>query len=343
MDRQQIYEIIINNLPIGFMIVDEKGITVDCNETAEKITGYSRDEMLGKDHIELFHTASKRDSCPLFKHAFRLREPSVETDTTIRRKDGDSVTLSVTIAPLFDKDGRFVGGVELFRDISERRRLERERKNILSMFAHDMKNPVMTAQGFLGRILSGKAGQKEEYFRIVLGELKTLESLIADFLEFSRFEAKQYKPVCAVFDLVEALFRQADAARIQAEEKDITVTSELGSAGLPVNADSAMIHRVVSNLLDNAIRYTAPGGAVTVRVSERDRDVLVKIEDTGSGIPAEHVPFIFDAFYRISRDQKGSGLGLSIAKTVIEAHGGRIWVESAPGKGTTFSFTLPKK
>lgn len=104
-----------------------------------------------------------------------------------------------------------------------------------------------------------------------------------------------------------------------------------------------MISRVIRNLLDNAIKYTDSGGTVTVKVTARGDEILVSVKDTGVGIPEDHLPHIFDAFYRVRRDAKGSGLGLSIAKTIIEAHGGRIWAESIPAKGSVFSFTLPKQ
>jgi two-component system sensor histidine kinase VicK len=103
-----------------------------------------------------------------------------------------------------------------------------------------------------------------------------------------------------------------------------------------------MINRVIANLLDNAIKYTEVGGAVTVRIADRDRYIMVQVGDTGPGIPAEYIPFLFDAFYRANGEQRGSGLGLAIAKTIVEAHGGNIWVDSAQDKGSTFSFTLPK-
>lgn len=112
---------------------------------------------------------------------------------------------------------------------------------------------------------------------------------------------------------------------------------------LPViNADAIMINRVIRNLLGNAVKYTDPGGTVTVKLTGRKHDILVQVSDTGMGIPENHLPYIFDAFYRISRNSKGLGLGLAIAKSIIEAHGGEIWVESEESKGSTFSFTLPK-
>jgi signal transduction histidine kinase len=226
-------------------------------------------------------------------------------------------------------------------------RSEEERKNILSMFAHDMKNPVIVTRGFLSRMLSGKAGPVSErqidYMTVMNDELRRLEGLIMNFLQFSRFGTKEYKPVPVPFDIASTLKKHIDAAKGEADKKGIALFSEInGDMTSVVNADAVQVERVIANLLDNAIKYTGKGGKVSIVLSNRERDILVQIADTGVGIPEECISRIFDAFYRITRDSKGSGLGLSIARKIIEANGGRIWVESESGKGSTFSFTLPR-
>jgi two-component system cell cycle sensor histidine kinase PleC len=232
-------------------------------------------------------------------------------------------------------------------DITGLRKLERERRNILSMFAHDMRNPLVASEGFLSRIISGKAGalteEQENYGEIIRDELNRVSQLISDFLNFSKFEAREYTPSLAPFNVHTEIKKNIETEEIAAGKKQITISLELPDTAIPmVNADAAMIHRVIRNLLDNAIKYTDSGGAVTVTVTDRGNEILVSVKDTGTGIPGDLLPYIFDAFYRVRRDSKGSGLGLSIAKTIIESHGGRIWVESAPAKGSVFSFTLPK-
>ena len=346
MEKQKIYDVVTQNLPVGFSIVDKDGIIVDFNPAAEAITGYSRDEAVGRPHFEILHGTLDRDACPVLKHALSLKERAVAAETVIRKKNGEQATLSVTTSPLFDERGVLAGAVELFRDLSEAKQRERERKNILSMFAHDMKNPVTTAGGFLSRLLSGKAGalaeKQRSYLETIREELYKVSDLIADFLEFSRIEAKAYMPVPRPFNIKKEMNEAVEAAKIEADKKGISILLEVSEKIPPlILVDPAMISRVIANLLDNATAYTGRGGAITVRLSEQDNEVLVSITDTGRGIAAEQLPYLFDAFYRISRDTKGSGLGLFIVKTIIEAHGGRIWVESAPGKGSTFSFTLP--
>jgi len=233
---------------------------------------------------------------------------------------------------------------ELGSKLTEIRRLERERKNILSMFAHDIKNVVVPSAGFLTRLLSGKTQNLKEDLAAIRDGLTTAEYLLSNFIEFSRFETREYAPKRVPVDMVAIVRRQIEASRVKAGEKKIAVSSEFpGKPFLTVMADQAMLDRVIANLLDNAVKYTDHGGAINVKVVTTDNGVLVQVRDTGVGIADEHIPYIFDAFYRGTGAQKGSGLGLSIARTIVEAHGGELWVRSSPGEGSTFSFTLPRE
>ena len=222
-------------------------------------------------------------------------------------------------------------------------KLGRERKNILSMFAHDIKNAIIPSLGFLARTLSGKAKDSRADLELVRDKLTTAEHLLATFIEFSRFETEAYKPLLGPFDLEAAVLKQIESSQREADLKQIKITYSFLEKPFPaMQADGAMIHRVIANLLDNAVKYTTKG-TIGVRVMNVDKDVLVEVRDTGIGIANDQLPHIFDAFYRAAHGIRGSGLGLSIARTIIEAHGGQIWVKSAPGEGSTFSFTLPRQ
>jgi signal transduction histidine kinase len=268
-------------------------------------------------------------------------------ETNIKQKSGEMITIVASISPLFDKDQNFIGGIELFRDITASKKLERERKNILPMFAHDMKNPVITAVGFLSRLISGKSGPLTEpqlnNLLIIKEELTKVEELISDFLEFSRFEATKYRPLQSAFNIEDAINHQIEIVGREADKKNIQIHFEYPDTLIPViSADGKMIERVIANLLDNAVKYSNNDTKILVKLNDWNLEAQVQVIDEGLGISEEHQPYIFDAFYRVSRDSEGSGLGLSIAKEIIEAHGGKIWVKSTPGKGSTFSFTLPK-
>jgi PAS domain S-box-containing protein len=348
MEKEQIYGAVMKNLPYGFSILDKDGFIIDFNSLAETITGYSRDEVLGKSHDKILHGSSDATECPLMKYAFREQRQVVAIESMIKKKNGKPITLSVTIAPLADEYGNFMGGVEFFRDISEQKRKERERRNILSMFAHDMKSPVIASAGFISRFLGGKTGsltkEQRAHLEVVRGELEKLQHLTTDFLEFARFDAKVYKPEAALFDIHSTISHCLESARSKADEKHIGIAFERAEAQHMIEGDEAMINRVVTNLLDNAIKYTNPGGYIAIKLSSQgDNAILVQVSDTGVGIAESQIHLIFDAFYRVHGDANGSsGLGLYIVKSIVKAHGGKVWVESSLGKGSTVSFVLPE-
>jgi len=232
---------------------------------------------------------------------------------------------------------------ELERRITEIARLERERNHLLSMLAHDMKNSIVPSIQLLSDIALGETEDMHSNLSLVLEELNNVNYLATNFLEFSRVDLKEYSPVPSRFEILPLIEKQIEMSKVKASDKRLSILLEFISETLPtLTADKDMINRVISNLLDNAIKYTKPGGKVTVRLADRDGEIMVQVEDTGSGISEEYIPFLFDAFYRASGEQRGSGLGLAIAKRIVEAHGGNIWVNSKLGKGSTFSFTLPK-
>ncbi|HSW63000.1 MAG TPA: ATP-binding protein [Dissulfurispiraceae bacterium] len=346
MEKERLYETIISNLPYGFMAVDHNGITIDFNKAAEQITGFTREEVIGKSHMELFHKAADKDACPLWRHAFEHQHDMLSVEHVITKKNGEQAILSVSIAPLFDEDGSFVGGIELLHDVTDQKKRERERKNVLSMFAHDMKNSVLIASGFVSRLEARKSGPLTEEqcsdLWTVRQELSALEKMIFDFLQFSRFEANECVPVKSLFSIAEALAQCVETVRGEAKEKNIRLNIHLphGAEAL-LKGDKEMIKRVIMNLLDNAIKYTHPGGSVTARLFLLPDRGTVEISDTGIGIPQEKVPLIFDAFFRADKTTKGSGLGLFIVKTIIDAHDGSVTVKSVVGKGSTFAFSLP--
>lgn len=223
-----------------------------------------------------------------------------------------------------------------------------EWKDVLYMIAHDMKNPVSSAGGFLSRLLSGKYGsftdRQLDYLELVRDNLGKLDRLIKHLLDFLRFESKEYKLILNPVNISILLFKNIEIMRLEADKKDIKIIfNEQKNIEAVVNADSVLINRAIINILENAVKYTKHGGTITVKLSDIGDKLLIQINDTGIGIPENHLPYIFNAFYRGMRDSNGSGLGLFIVKSIIEAHGGEIWVESIPDKGSCFSFTIPKE
>lgn len=255
----------------------------------------------------------------------------------------DYIFFPVHLWNLLEKLGIFLIVVFILQKLAK---IEDERNNLLSMLAHDMKNPALVAKGFSERLIKGKVGsltkRQEEYARLINHELSRLERLIMDFLDISKFQSRKFKLNSIPFDILLKIKNHIEVLRIEAENKNISLLLEFPEMSMiQVHADVTQIDRVISNLVGNAISYSSIGGNVTVKLSAQNKDVLVQVQDTGKGISKEHIRHVFKPFYRITNDHSGSGLGLPIAKSIIEAHGGRLWVESKPGQGTTFSFTLP--
>ncbi len=342
-----IHKMIIDNLPIGLILLDKEGNVQDFNHVAEELTGYTKDEVIGRPHFQIIHGSDAKESCPIFKDLFEKHTDSIATETELKRKNSSIISVVVVSFPLYDIHGKFVGGAELIRDITKIKRFEKERKNLLSMFAHDMKNPIVATEGFLKRLLLEKAGslteKQKDYIAIIERATKKLQRLIADFLDFSRLDIKEYKPVLLLYNIKEGIERQIEMVRIEAEKKGIRIFFDYNrEESHIIYADGGMIDRVLSNLIDNAVKYTGRGGIITVRLDCKGDSAIVEVIDTGIGIHEKDIPYIFDAFCRVNRDGDGSGLGLSIARAIIEAHHGIISVDSQLGKGSRFWFSIPK-
>ena len=347
MDQAHLFQITIKNLPVGYSVVNKEGLIVEFNEAAEKITGFTRNEVLGTPHHDLLHGTSATHACPLLEHVFENRQGSVNTETEIVRKDGLKIDLAVTTAPLLDENGVFHGGAEFFRDITSIKKMQRERKNVLSMFAHDMKNPLLTSIGFLQRILdenTGKINEKQQkYLSVVSNNLKSLEELITGFLDFSRLEHRECSPIFKEMDLVQLVGKIFTNLALAAEKNNITLRFAVNEqADYRTQADPLMLERALTNIIANAIKYTTPDTTVTVSLARTETSFLFSVADTGPGIPPQNLSQIFDPFFRGKNDGSGSGLGLAIAKTILACHGGTIAVESSLGKGSTFFINLPQ-
>lgn len=221
-------------------------------------------------------------------------------------------------------------------------------KNFASNVSHELRTPL-TSLSLLVKSLkeySMEAEQRREFLEDMDKELERLILLVNDLLELTRLEQmKESRQEPFSFTaLIQEVLDQA-APRIERQEMRL-IADELPPDTLKLVGSPLQVRQVLHNLLDNAIKYTSPGGWIRVSAEVPEKEVLVKVEDTGCGIPAKDLPHIFERFYRVdparSRQAGGTGLGLAIAREIVEAHGGRIWAESSPGKGSTFYFTLPR-
>ncbi|MCF8062030.1 MAG: PAS domain S-box protein [Deltaproteobacteria bacterium] len=337
----------MDSLPIGVFTVDANRRVTSFNPQAETITGYSKEEVLGRYCGEVLQGGMCKTQCPLAS-VIRRRTPLVRLETTIQDRNGKTIPVSLQTAALLDDEGRLLGGVETFQDISYLKSLERDKAAFVSMIAHDMKSSLTIIGGFARRLQKPAArkdgGKSAQYLDIVLNETERLESMIQDFLEFSRLETGRIKLDLRPVPLNEEIERLVTTSQLQAEHLGIRMAFHPDPRLGTVTADAERLRRVFRNLLDNALKFSESGGKVTVTTQDADAFVRVLVADEGVGIEAAKLPRVFVPYFRAHDNSKtrGFGVGLATVKAVVEEHGGHVEVESEPARGSTFTVHLPK-
>lgn len=252
---------------------------------------------------------------------------------------------SVHIVPIKDKADFSL--ILFLQDITEEKRVETIKRDFVANVSHELRTPLASIKGYSETLLDGGMDDKEtlaEFLRVIDRHATRMSRLIDDLLILSRLESHQMTIVASPIDLGELVASTAKGFEKQARDKGITL-SALVPDDLP-NAlgDRDRLEQVMVNLLDNAIKYTPSGGRVEVRAFKEDSTVRVDVGDTGIGIPAADISRIFERFYRVdkarSRELGGTGLGLAIVKHIIQGHNGKLSVDSTPGKGSVFSFSI---
>jgi two-component system, OmpR family, phosphate regulon sensor histidine kinase PhoR len=251
----------------------------------------------------------------------------------------------VAAAPTADKPS---GAVVVLHDVSELRRLERVRQDFVANVSHEFKTPLTAIQGFAETLLAGALDDPENnrrFLRTIREHATRLARLTDDLLRLAQIEAGRLELEFYPVGVTELVERCAETTLFKASGKQIALEIDVPPGLPPMRGDAALLREVLQNLLDNAVQYTAAGGCIRVTAAVESRGVAITVADTGIGIPLADQERIFERFYRVdtarSREAGGTGLGLSIARHIVEAHGGRIGVESEVGVGSRFSFSIP--
>jgi len=271
-------------------------------------------------------------------------EPRVETEIvtgTLRQHFFAATVASVSAAETF-------GAVIVLHDITDLRKLERVRRDFIANVSHEFRTPLTAIQGFAETLLGGAMDDPQNRLRfleIILEHSRRLARLTEDLLMLSKMDADRLDLEIRRLNVSQFVGSCIETAQRPAAEKDLRISVNLQQNVPDIVADRRRLAEVLQNLLDNAIQYTPSGGQIMVSASANGTEVVFTVSDTGIGIPQADQPRIFERFYRVdvarSREVGGTGLGLSIAKHLVEAHGGRIWVESEVGQGAQFHFTIP--
>ena len=247
---------------------------------------------------------------------------------------------------VFKRTGASVEGV--FREPRPGKCPEEERRHLVTMFAHDLKTPVVSTLILLNHLRRGKKGiltaVQAEQVNIIYQQIQRVEKLISKFLDFTCMDQHFITPETAAIQVEDECQAILTLLQPLAEAKGIVLQAEFPEKNLALPIDPPLFRRALENLLENAVKYSPPHSRVVLEVQGTGSEVQFAVKDQGPGIPLQDLPYLFEAFFRggTSSHQQGFGLGLATVKQVVAAHGGRIWVETDSGKGTTFYFTLPQ-
>ena len=332
---------IFNSMIEGVIVVDKQGHIISVNRTIEKIFGLSKEGVVGKAFLGAIRNTDIAEviNSVLLKGEALSKEVSLIYP--VRR------IFEVNATAIFDNN-LVSACLVVIHDITERRRLETMRSDFVANVSHELRTPLTSIKGFVETLLEGAIDDKansREFLRIIEAHAERLNSLVNDLLSLSHLESKDITLDKESFNLTQQLDSVIRGFNSQLNKKGIQVKNEL-PAGLLIRADKHRIDQVLTNLIDNAIKFNKEKGSIKIYIKETDGKVAIVVEDTGMGIPQKDLPRIFERFYRVdkarSRELGGTGLGLSIVKHIIELHSGSVGMESTEGLGSKFWFILPK-
>jgi two-component system phosphate regulon sensor histidine kinase PhoR len=342
---------ILRSMVEGVAVIDAEERLVFYNRAFSEILIVDSANAEGRPLIEVVRNS---DLVGLIRRALRGDE-GLQSDITMGITQTRS--FSITAAPVKaldapasgrDPQAKPSGAVVVLHDVTELRRLERVRQDFVANVSHEFKTPLTAIQGFAETLLAGALDDPENnrrFLEIIRNHAIRLARLTNDLLKLARIEAGKMEVEFSSVSLLELIEGCTETTLLKANRKEITLEITVPPQLPAVRGDAALLRDVLQNLLDNAIQYTPARGHISVSATAGPREAVVTVADTGIGIPLADSERIFERFYRVdaarSREAGGTGLGLSIAKHIVEAHGGKLWVESTVGQGSRFSFSLP--
>lgn len=344
---------ILFSMAEGVFSTDLEGRIVSFNPGAERLTGYRADEVIGRGYREALDLVDEagqavgEQNCPL-RGCIAIKRPAYLPLAFVTRRDGQRVAVALSTSPILDPLGGPAWCVAILRDVSREREVEELKTNLISFVSHELRTPLSHIKGFVSALRQPDLGWDETTRREFLAEIEAeadrLNRLIANLLDMSRLQsggldAAERRPIAPV-TLVRAAVGQL-ARELSGRRVVVRVPADLP----PVVVDPGQMERVFANLLENAAKYSQPGGSIRLGGRVRDGWVELWVADEGPGIPAEHLERIFEKFYRVrdgaAQRAPGTGLGLALCRAVVAAHGGTIHAESHPDQGARFVVRLP--
>jgi two-component system phosphate regulon sensor histidine kinase PhoR len=336
-------EAVLASMFEGVLAVDNEERVISLNRAAAKLLDSNEEEARGRNLQEVIRNADLRR----FVSSALVCDAPIEGDVALN--SGRDRVLQAHGTALRDLAGRGIGAVIVLNDVTRLRRLENLRRDFVANVSHELKTPITSIKGFVETLLDGALRSPEDaerFLRIIAKQADRLNSIIEDLLSLSKIEQGEQSSdiVLKRRGLKGPLAAVVQECELKAAERKIKVRLEC-SDDLKATINQPLLEQAVMNLIDNAIKYSEPGKEVLLTAGRTDAEVYIVVRDQGCGVAAEHLPRLFERFYRVDRARSrklgGTGLGLAIVKHIVAAHGGQITVQSTPGEGSVFTIHLP--
>ncbi len=321
------------------------GTITSWNHGAQRLYGYTPKEIIGKP-VSVLMPPEKKDDLPYIMEQLYEGNKVEHYETKRITKDGRIIDVSVTVSPIKDTHGNIIGVSKIARDITERMEMERRREEFVSTASHELKTPL-TSQKVFGELLEQRIEQKgyeelKPFITKINKQTDKLARLIEDLLDLSRVNLGKLKMDRRRFDYSELVREIVANTRLTTKH---TINLSIQMSNTTIIGDKERLGQVLLNLLSNAVKYSPNAKKINVLVKSENGTILTSVIDYGIGIAKEHQKKLFERFFRVIDDNEktfpGMGIGLFLSNEIVTRHGGRMWVESAKGKGSTFYFTLP--
>ncbi|MBN1873419.1 MAG: GAF domain-containing protein [Anaerolineae bacterium] len=342
---------ILEGIADGVMVADANGRVILFNAAAERILTISRVQALGRfvDEIMGLYGSEAREWLSRIEKWRSAPDSYGSEEFLDRRLELDRQIVSIHISPVVAPSHEFLGVVSVFRDITSEVEADRAKSDFVSTVSHELRTPMTSIKGYVDLLLMGSAGVLTELQTNFLNTVKSnadrLTGLVNDLLDLSRIETGRVELHLEELRIETLIEQVIDMLRPKAEEKDLRLYAVFPPDLPMIFGDASRLNQILINLVGNAYKYTPSGGEIGVYVYVRNRMMQVAVADTGIGIGSENQKKIFERFYRVDdpavMEVSGTGLGLSITVSLIQMHGGDIWLESELGRGSIFTFTIP--
>jgi NtrC-family two-component system sensor histidine kinase KinB len=341
---QQTTEAAIDSLYDPVLVTDAAGLVTRINPAAERLFG-ARAELLGKPIGEV---ARDPRIAQAVVDVLRSQAPVASESAAAVLPwavDGARRAFRIRSTPMKDADTKLVGAVTLLEDITHLSEISRLKSEFIAAASHELRTPLTSVQMGIYLLLEGTTGplgeRQQEILEVCREDTTRLDRLMRELLDLSKIESGAVTPVFAPIRPSALIAAATDPLRLQVESRGIRLDVDAPPDLPAVSVDRSQIERVITNLVTNATRATPAGGTITVAAAQRGEEIAISVADTGTGIPREYLSRIFEPFVQVSHATGGgAGLGLTISRRIVEAHGGQLTVQSSPGQGSIFTFTV---